>query len=266
MRRGSVWSSLRAWSAGTALAVEVLVSVGCGSSDLSDHRLQIGRILASQGGSMSVLSAHFVTATDCTRKAVGLACSHLQCSGSPDTESDAGTLEFTGGTIPLGTTLTPRGGGLGYFSQFIAKPLFQAGDMISVKASGGALPAFQRLARAPDPVAVGSPSCPNGFCGTLDFNKDLAVAWTGRAGLVELAFHVAGSTAGFDRVECRYPAADQRASIPAQVLSMLPKSAGLQVGRLSISSASIDSFTAGTMATEVGLYDVSLEAGYTNPP
>ena len=149
--------------------------------------------------------SRFVTATGCNRAPVG-PCTLLTCpAGNHDTGASAGVLAITGKNIPANTALDPTMAG-DYPDWVRPVGLFLAGDVITVGAAGGTLPAFTKTATAPAAITVTAPACDGKSCGSFDPTRDLTVSWSGGSDGVEVIFAVSQLSGATSYLSCRFSA------------------------------------------------------------
>jgi hypothetical protein len=170
-------------------------------------------------------------------------------SPPPGTSDQAGTLTVSGtqaGALTLNSNVNATQQEYQWNDQ--ACQFWNAGDMISVSATGSAVPAFSAMLPAPGGGALTAPACSGNSCGTIDRSQDYAIAWTGNS--PALAVLVAGSTSGV-AVQCEWTTSP--GIIPAAALALLCTSGP-------DCSASLAVYSVSTQKIDVGEYGILLRA------
>jgi hypothetical protein len=179
-----------------------------------------------------------IAAPGCKTAMVGACEVSTGCTIAPDTSCNApnaGAVSFDdqGDTSSSTTTLSPNapniapaslGGGGGWYPQalFSGAPPFVGGDLLTVTAEGGVVPAFVATIVTPSPVTLIAPAPPadGGSFGTyaIATADDLAVSWTG--GESGATVHVV-LTGGVTTVDCVFDATTGQGTVPQASLSLL---------------------------------------------
>jgi hypothetical protein len=219
------------------------------------------------GRGSTYAAATFITTTSspytCTTKILPDAnCSWVHCAGNltgtPTTAADsAGTITISGGAKTV--TLTPDAMNA-YAPYFDATtPAWSAGQMITIAAAGGTVPAFTAMLAAPTTITLSSPAVDAAAPGlvpfTIDRSTPLALAWSGGTvgNLIITINGPEGATSTtLDNISCTFPAASGSGSVPVEALMRLP--AGTQGAALGLSAADTTVVTAGAYAVTLTTY------------
>ncbi|MCA3014634.1 MAG: hypothetical protein INH41_19805 [Myxococcaceae bacterium] len=186
----------------------------------------------------------------CTSTVMG-ACTLTTCGAAADAGTPADAGQVGAGTLTVtgladgGLTLT---GGVNGYAQSIAGPVFVAGALVSVAASGGAVPAFTAQVTAPGAATLTAPACPSRICPALSRAAGVPVSWTGGTGTV-----VVQVLAGTDQVLCQFPASSGAGMVPAAALASLP-----------LGSGSLLFSTQNSRSVQAGLFPVTVTAAELN--
>lgn len=154
--------------------------------------------------------------------------------GTP-VNADAGVLTITGGKVPV--TLTPDAMSKYPDAKDSANDLFDGGEVLTIAATGGAVPGFVTKITASAGIDLSLPvQPPNNLPLPVDRMNDLVFTWkNGAAGEVVAVLDDGIST----RLTCTFPAVDGKGTITKPALAKLaPSSKGIFV---------IGSFTARTL-------------------
>jgi hypothetical protein len=188
---------------------------------------------------------------DCTTTTSG-SCALVDCptqTPPPTTLVSAGQLEIYGGTPEVSIQVDPNGGVYAANKPAPTGKSFVPAARVTVRASGGDVPAFDANVDFPEVVLMSAPALGSGA--TAQRSQDLPLAWTrgsaGRTVEVVLSGRTADRT---QKITCELPAETGKGAIPATLLGKLPAGA-----------AEISAFTYGKAATEAGLFDVTMRAG-----
>jgi hypothetical protein len=160
----------------------------------------------------------------------------------------AGTITITGGSISPSFVLNPTGAGGPYATVSAQKQSFNAGDTLSVTATGGQVPAFSgKTVTAPGEITLTAPMFD--AIGQTSFSRatPLAVTWTGASsGSILVLLTTSQPNVRAVEVACIYPAPTGSASVPAAVLGMIDKADGKTIsGRLGVQPIVDAPFTSG---------------------
>ena len=147
----------------------------------------------------------------------------------PGAFQSAGAITITGTTPPFALDFD------GGMMQYLVTPkvpndklLFAGGDLITVTAAGGDVPAFSGSVVAPTPLTVTSPTL-GGV--TVDTTKDLVFTWTGSS-VGKASFYVSTTTTTGGTVTssswagCAFDASASTGTIPKAALAKLEKTSG----------------------------------------
>lgn len=159
----------------------------------------------------------------------GGACAVTTCSGhAPNdaglvTLASAGALDVTGGAFgDAGVQVGPDV--LGSYVYNTTGPMFAPGDMLSVSAAGGTVPAFasQSIA-APAAITVTAPLPGDAGLLVIPTSQSLAVTWTGGVtnNRVVFTLNALFSSGGSASTACSWNAVAGQGTIPASVLAPL---------------------------------------------
>lgn len=175
----------------------------------------------------------------------------------------AGTVTITGTAQDGGTVVFPWNNATNSYSYpFITyrdTHLFNSGDVLTMSAAGGEVPAFSGNVVAPGTLTLTSPdsqTCLPGFpasC-TLDRSSPLTVTWSGGvSGTAIVMLEVNTDRYTPNQVSCTVPAATGSLTIPAAALATLPAALN---GTLTLESQ-------GLTELDVGAYHLFLQLNAT---
>jgi hypothetical protein len=177
------------------------------------------------GGLMVSANAAFgyYTDGDCTQTVQG-ACTVTTCPNQSERvlgEVPAGSVTFTGSFLPpAGLVLLPDA--RGHYRGNLQMPVWVGGEVVTITASGGAVPAFRDTMTMPKRITITTPTFVEGQ--TLRRDEDIVLQWTGgEASAGQLTVFLIGqtSTVRAVRAECTYPVSNGTATVPAAALSKL---------------------------------------------
>jgi hypothetical protein len=159
----------------------------------------------------------------CTASTSG-ACTLTVCPSAPMPQpgANAGTISFSGGSIPAGAALPGPS-----YEYSTSGSLAAQGDTLSVSATGGTVPAFgPQSVVVPAAITLTAPTVGNPTL--IPTSSDLAVAWTGGQNGATMAFG-GGSNDGTTRFECTWTATAGQGTVPQAILAGLTGMSG-QIG------------------------------------
>lgn len=179
---------------------------------------------------VSVLFVDWSRASGCTTRSVG-ACRLETCAlGGPARFPAAGRIMITGGRLPpTGVRMKPTASGA--YEPFVqGRTLWQPGDMMHVRAAGGAVPAFSASVSVPPTVEIEHFAAPNsGATLAVDRSRSLNLSWSNtEAQRIEVIVAAAMRTphARLSKLICSAPASAHRLRIPSSALGALPNVSG----------------------------------------
>jgi hypothetical protein len=160
-----------------------------------------------------------------TTRTVGPCVVEVRSTGDGPTEIavSAGPLHLTGGLFAV--DILPTAGV--YAAINGAGALFHGGETLTVTADGKDVPAFTVAVTAPSQMTLTAPALP-AAAGSLTVTRSapFIATWTGgTSGTAVLAFSAATS-ARATSATCAFPAADNKAEVPAAALADLPAAPG----------------------------------------
>ncbi|MFO0548897.1 MAG: hypothetical protein U0271_10945 [Polyangiaceae bacterium] len=176
----------------------------------------------------------------------------------------AGTIEFSGGAQTV--ALTPNAQNL-YSGGNDTQHYFVDGDVVTISATGDAVPAFSSTLTAPDVVNLTSDQ----LGAAIDSTSDLLVTWAAgpTEGSLTIMFgaYTSDATGGTSHnLTCVYDITAGSATVPAAALQLLP------LGNVTFAIESIASellmvgeWAVSTRLEAFALYDGLLSAGGTLP-
>ena len=138
-------------------------------------------------------------------------------------QPSAGILTLTAPDVDAGNDELDASSGV--YDYFSSSPIFSPGDMLSVSATGGEVPAFGPWTIVgPGAVSVGAPAVPtDGSDVLIPTESDLDVAWSGGQAGSTMLFELTASfkNEGSSQILCQWPAAAGSGVIPAAALATL---------------------------------------------
>jgi hypothetical protein len=205
------------------------------------------------GGLGAVFDGTPVPAASCQVTTVYGACVVYTCPSALDAgpTAGAGTLTFAAPSLDGGVTIDADPSGL--YALATPGALFSAGDLLTVTASGGTVPAFGPAAvAAPGAITLTNP-VPDGGAIAVPTSSDFGFAWTG--GSIDSAAVLTASGVAPDGslvvVRCSYVGITDEGILPSPVLAAVR---GLSQGTLGWGQAN-------TATVDAGLWSVTLLAG-----
>lgn len=250
--------------------------LGDDDSDDAPKGVKTGTIVLSQTVSVfgdqtyasAVATAYFVdaepgaaSASNCTSSTVS-GCDVTECElggagasdgGAAKALPNAGTVTIQGGALPSkGWSLEPTGSNGAYQPATSQSLVFEAGDTLTVSATGGDVAPFaDQSVSAPGDLVVSAPVFDAQSRTSIDRTKDLNVAWSGATeGKVTIDVTSTRLNERSVSLHCVVDAAGGSAKVPSAALSKLEKADGSSVyGSLSISPSSETTFSAGAYTT-----------------
>jgi hypothetical protein len=167
------------------------------------------------------------------------------------TSASAGTLSFEGLDVDGGLAVPFSNG----YSAQVLSQVFSLDRVVTVRASGGDVPAFSAQVTAPEGTLLTSPTCQSSSCGAVSLGRPLEVRWSAPTrGTVVVELSTGGSM-----VRCTLPASDRRATVSTAVLSRLRAGQGvLTVGGTASTTVAAGAWdvTFTTRDTVFGLVDL----------
>jgi hypothetical protein len=155
--------------------------------------------------------------------AVTTCAGHAPTDGGLVTLASAGALDVTGGAFgEAGVEVGP--GILGSYLYNTTGPMFAPGDMLSVSAAGGTVPAFgPESIAAPPAITVTAPLPGDAGVLVIPTSQSLAVTWTGGVtnARVVLTLNALFSSGASASTACSWDAVAGQGTIPASVLTPL---------------------------------------------
>ena len=199
---------------------------------------------AGAGSVGAVFDGTPVPAAPCQVTTVYGACVVSTCPSGADAGAapGAGTLTFAAPSLEGGVTVDA--GAAGFYELGTPGPLFAPGDMLTVTASGGVVPAFGPLGvMAPGAITLTSPD-PGGGAVVVPTSSDFGFAWTGGSAESAAVLTASGVTGDGSvvLVRCSYVAITGEGILPSPVLAAVR---GLSQGTLGWGQASLATFDAG---------------------
>jgi hypothetical protein len=183
----------------------------------------------------------------CTGTTTG-ACTYYPCAGTTTgTDVSAGTLSVSDPWLTPPLSITPDSSYMYLYTS--STPGFNAGQTLTVTASGGTVPAF-------GPVAVGAPDLTelvqppvstDGGVTTIPTTSDLPVQWTGGQSGATMTLLALANANGGAYTYCTWNGSDGKGIIPAAALK--PFSGGS--GAFYYGQYNVTSFSAGPYAITV---------------
>ncbi len=181
-----------------------------------------------------------------------LDCLYADDGGAPpdSTQVSAGTISVAGTLVDGGVMMTfSADGGYfdGYSAVFTSYSPWRGGETLTVSATGATVPAFtDKTVTAPADLIVTTPACPQGDCGAIDGTAAFHLTWTGaRAAHVSL---ISTDLAVFRSVFITCDFASSPASIPADVMTKVGKTADGYDNSLNVETLTTTGFNAGEYA------------------
>lgn len=167
--------------------------------------------------------------TGCSRIVDG-PCAVYRCMPpDPITGTEAGVITVTGTTPPV--TLEPDAVGQAdpsYTKVQSEAPLWAEGDVVTVSAAGGVVPAFEATLVAPTRATITTPDLAQDVVVTRAAGLDLAWSAEGQGGVLAVSIGVPGDVAY--QLVCGFPIDDGAATIPAAMLAHLPAGTDARIG------------------------------------
>lgn len=223
---------------GTERPAEVPAVVTVSAFDVADARLRTVLTLSEPTLGVHGINDRTFSRT-CTRRVEGacavVACDNAAYANSHPRPIDAGEVRFAGGVIPspgLVAVLDPYGE-YRVETPIAPRPVVREENIVSVTGAGAAFPRFDVRMNRPTAIELSAPRGPASEEGhyplrakTL-FDSDYAVAWSSLGTPAEGAqVHVqvrspvspSNLTADPPRVECAFPAAAGRGTVPARLV------------------------------------------------
>lgn len=181
----------------------------------------------------------------------------MSTMGTP-TSVDAGVITITGGKVPV--TLTPNAMSAYPVVSDGANDLFDGGEMITITAAGGTIPAFTGTLLASVGVDVTLPlEPPNKGPLPVDRTSDLVFTWNnGGPGDVILFLNDGLGT----RVGCTFSSAAGKGTVPKAALAKL--SAGAK-GSFGLAALTLKTVTAGSWSIQLAVGTAFTWNGAFNP-
>ncbi|WP_394844880.1 hypothetical protein LZC95_48515 [Pendulispora brunnea] len=171
---------------------------------------------------------------DCETLAAEESCKVTFCRSSDIgavTSFSAGDIEISGARIAPPIVLNPLPGS-GYTRWIGQGTIWSGGEAVRIKAAGepGGLPAFDVDLNAPSLTVFSRPNWATGER-VIDRSVDLDLAWQPEnvaAGNIHARINVTQVNPHHQwwDVDCYYPVANEKGSVPARLLSMIPASEG----------------------------------------
>lgn len=225
-------------------------------------------VFGDQTYASAVATAYFVdaepgaaSASNCTSSTVS-GCDVTECElggaaasdgGAAKAMPNAGTVTIRGGALPSkGWSLEPTGANGAYQPATSQSLAFEAGDTLTVSATGGDVAPFaDQSVSAPGDLVVSAPVFDAQSRTSIDRTKDLNVAWSGaKEGRVTTDVTSTRLNERYVSIHCVSDAASGSAKVPSAALSKLEKADGTSVyGSVSISPSSETTFSAGAYTT-----------------
>jgi hypothetical protein len=143
------------------------------------------------------------------------------------------TLTVSGRASPI--VLEPPGDG-GLYGLYVAsnEHVFAGGEMVSVVATGGEVPAFSAHLTAPAPLVLSN--APFGAGATIDRSQPITVSWSAATSQVSIVLSAAAD-GGTTIADCRFTGSAGSGTVPSSVLQLLPASSSGIFGIAAITSA-----------------------------
>jgi hypothetical protein len=240
---------------------------GAGAHDSPYGDITITHTFSLSDLNFGEFSATFVeqykaASADCVRSTVA------NCSISVCSANSADNLRVGAGDLTVDVLLTPNGAPFTVgpiqvdanmvYSTWLDTPMFSGGEIVTVKASGGQVPAFSVSATAPHTIELTAPDLVNQNFVELNTAYDFPVAWmNGKDGTVEVELHsseVVSNSLPKYQMTCVFPAASGKGVVPAAALQKLSTTVGKAFdGQGSIRLVSHALVNAGAFETDVSL-------------
>jgi hypothetical protein len=243
------------------MLVPALAACGSGGADGTadggspTNGAQLGNVVISQTV-LSVGPTNITTAVHaagfgsgsgggCTEQTSG-SCVVRRCpssggdAGTTASGASAGAITFTGGTgAPI--TIMPGANGI-YAANTMMSARWRAGDAVTVRAAGAAVPAFEAMVTFPASITVMEPAVSPVGMVRVPRSAPLTTRWTamGTAGEVNVSV-VSTAMNSVTIATCTYPISAGTAVIPSAVLGNLVAGSG----SFSVTSTSATTVTAG---------------------
>lgn len=190
-------------------------------------------------GSATAYFFDYMGSTGCSRIVDG-PCAAYRCGpAGPITSTEAGVITVTGTTPPV--TLEPSAVGQAdpsYTEVESEAPFWAEGDVVTVSAAGGAVPAFETTLVAPTRATITAPDLAQPVVVSRAAGLDLAWTVEGQGGELAVSIGLSGDPAY--QLVCGFPLDDGAATIPAAMLALLPPGTDARLGLVSRAQEVLD--------------------------
>jgi hypothetical protein len=148
-------------------------------------------------------------------------CTPRSGSAGPSPAANPGAIDVTGGLQSL--RFTPLADGT-YDPVHLTGALWNGGEMLTVTAPGGGVPAFTESLSAPRLATVSAPALP-ATDWNVDRTKDLTFSWSGLT-TDDLIVIFGSNSVNPIEVDCTFPGSAGTGTVGASALALLPAGSG----------------------------------------